>query len=136
MASLLEESHALSARLHQVVDRSRADFAAVVGELGLTPLQARTILWLEEPSAMRALADHLVCDASNITGLTDRLEDLGVVERTPGRDRRVKLLQLTPRGAQLRAELAQRVAAGSTVMANLTRAERRELGVLLDKLLA
>lgn len=136
MGSRLEESRALSAQLHQVVDRARADFAAVVSELGLTPLQARAILWLAEPSAMRALADHLVCDASNVTGLTDRLEDLGVVERTPGRDRRVKLLQLTPHGATLRAELARRVAAGSTVMAKLTPPERRQLSVLLDKLLA
>jgi DNA-binding MarR family transcriptional regulator len=132
----LRESRALSGRLFQVAERVRADFADVVGEVGLTPLQARTVLWLEEPSAMRALARHLDCDASNVTGLADRLEELGVVERVPGTDRRVKLLRLTPRGARLRADLVERVAAGSTVTAKLTAVERTQLMVLLDKLLA
>lgn len=131
----LAEAHALSRRLFQVADRARADFAGVVAELGLTPLQARTLLWLERPAPMRDLADHLACDASNVTGLADRLEDLGVVERTPGRDRRVKVLRLTSRGAALRADLAERVAHGSTVTARLTAAERKRLAVLLDKLL-
>ena len=134
--SRLEESRALSARLFQVAERAKADFADVVAAVGLTPLQARTVLWLQEPSAMRSLARHLACDASNVTGLADRLEELGMVERTPGDDRRVKLLRLTPRGVKLRADLADRVAAGSTVTAKLTAAERKQLATLLDKLLA
>lgn len=112
-----------------------ADFADVVAELGLTPLQARAVLWLERPSAMRGLADHLTCDASNITGLADRLEELGVVERIPGEDRRVKLLRLTRRGIALRADVVEHLARGSTVTARLTAAERRQLAALLDRLL-
>jgi len=134
--SELGESRALSGRLFQVAERVRADFADVVGEVGLTPLQARTVLWLAEPSAMRGLAQHLECDASNVTGLADRLEELGVVERVPGADRRVKLLRLTRRGATVRADLEDRVAAGSTVTAKLTALERTQLMGLLDKLLA
>lgn len=134
--SKLEESRALSARLFQVAERAKADFADVVAEVGLTPLQARTVLWLEKPSAMRSLARHLACDASNVTGLADRLEELGVVERAAADDRRVKLLRLTTQGAKLRADLAERVAAGSTVTAKLTTAERAQLAALLDKLLA
>lgn len=132
----LAEAHALSVRLHRVAERARADFAGVVGELGLTPQQARAVLWLERPTAMRGLAGHLACDASNVTLLADRLEELGVVERVPGEDRRVKLLQLTPRGTALRADLAERVARGSTVATKLTSDERRHLAALLDKLLA
>lgn len=131
----LAEAHALSARLLQVAERARADFADVVGEVGLTPLQARVVLFLEHPTAMRALADHLACDASSVTGLADRLEELGVLERVPGQDRRVKLLQLTSRGTALRADLAERVASGSTVTAKLSDAERDHLAALLDKLL-
>jgi DNA-binding MarR family transcriptional regulator len=85
---------------------------------------------------MRGLAQHLECDASNVTGLADRLEELGVVERVPGADRRVKLLRLTRRGATVRADLEDRVAAGSTVTAKLTALERTQLMGLLDKLLA
>ena len=132
----LAEAHALSRRLFQVTEQARADFAALAAELGLTPLQARAVLWLEQPSAMRGLADHLSCDASNVTGLADRLGQLDLVERVTGSDRRVKLLQLTRRGAALRTDLADRLARGSTVTARLSPTERQQLGSLLDKLLA
>ena len=109
-----------------VVDRARSDFAAIAETLGLTALQARTVLWLEHHSAMRDLADHLACDASNVTGLADRLEKRGVVRRVPADgDRRVKQLELTPEGARLRARLVRRVAKGSTVTARLTPQERQ-----------
>ncbi len=131
----LVEAHGLSARLFQVIDRMRSDFAAIAAEFGLTPLQARSILQLEEPQPMRALADHLACEPSNVTGLADRLEASGLVERVTGADRRVKLLQLTAVGRRLRTDLAERVAAGSTVTAKLGAAERRTLSGLLDRLL-
>ncbi|ANS79706.1 Transcriptional regulator, MarR family [Serinicoccus hydrothermalis] len=131
----LEQAHALTGKLFRVVELARSDFAAVAAELDLTPLQARTLLWLEHPSAMRDLAGHLACDASNVTGLADRLERRGVVERVAGEDRRVKLLQLTDEGRRLRGRLARRVAAGSTVSARLTASERAQLGGLLDRML-
>lgn len=133
--ALLIEAHDLSRRLLQVAERARADFANVVTELGLTTVQARAVLWLDQPSPMRELAGHLQCDASNVTGLADRLEHLGIVERVPGRDRRVTLLRLTRQGLTLRAEVADRVAHRSTVTARLTSPERQQLAVLLDKLL-
>lgn len=134
--SRLADARWLSHALLQVAERVRVDFADVVGELGLTPIQARALLWLEQPAAMRGLAEHLCCDASNVTGLADRLEAQGLVQRVPGCDRRVKLLQLTPAGAALRADLAERVGRGSTVTAQLTAEERRQLAGLLAKLLA
>jgi DNA-binding MarR family transcriptional regulator len=54
------------------------------------------------------LADHLDCDPSNVTGIADRLEGLGLVTRGPGADRRVKQLSLTDRGSALRAERGPR----------------------------
>lgn len=84
---------------------------------------------------MRALAEHLSCDASNVTGIADRLGVAGVVERVSGSDRRVKMLQLTGLGHQLRENLADRVAEGSTVIAKLEVAERQQLAKLLEKLL-
>lgn len=134
-ADALAQTHALSARLIRVAERARSDFADVVGELGLTPQQARAILWLEQPAAMRSLATHLACDASNVTGIADRLEELGLLERITGQDRRVKLLRLTGTGAALREDVATRVAAGSTVAVQLDRDERHQLATLLDKLL-
>lgn len=134
-APSLAEAHGLSVRLFQVIDRMRSDFAEIAAEFGLTPLQARSILQLEQPQPMRALADHLTCEPSNVTGLADRLEASGLVERVAAADRRVKLLQLTDEGARLRERLSERVAAGSTVTAKLSAAERRTLSGLLDRLL-
>ena len=54
---------------------------------------------------MGRLAETLSCDASNVTGLVDRLESRGLVRRAPSaEDRRVKVLQLTPTGARLRGD--------------------------------
>jgi DNA-binding MarR family transcriptional regulator len=44
-----------------------------------------------------------MCDNSNVTGIVDRLEALGLVERKPAaRDRRVKAVALTEEGVALR----------------------------------
>lgn len=135
-APTLDEARALTMRLYRVADLARADFTAVVAELGLTSLQARVLLQLDEPTPMRALAGHLGCDASNVTGTAHRLTAAGLVERVEGRDRRVKLLRLTEEGLRLRAQVAGSVAAGATVTAKLDAAERAQLTALLDKLLA
>lgn len=132
----LADVHALTRQLLAVSQRARADFADVVSEFGLTPQQARAVLWLEQPSPMVSMAEHLSCDASNVTGLADRLESQGLVERVAGSDRRVKVLRLTARGKQLRARLAARVARDSTVGAQLNDRERAQLRVILNKLLS
>ncbi|MBC6446179.1 MarR family winged helix-turn-helix transcriptional regulator [Actinokineospora xionganensis] len=135
-AARLAEARDLGVKLFRVVRQMEQDFEVVAASLGLTRLQARTLLGLEQPIPMRDLATTMSCDASNVTGLADRLQRLGLIERVPGADRRVKLLSLTEQGKSLRVELADRVAAGSTVSARLDKAERAQLEALLDKLLA
>lgn len=130
------EARDLSGRLFAVVERAKRDFDAVAEGEGVTALQARAIMSLAEPVPMRELASQMVCDPSNITGLADRLERLGAIERVPGEDRRIKLLSLTPRGRKLRDRLVDRAAVESTVMARLDRDERVQLTALLDRLLA
>lgn len=70
-----------------------------------------------------------------LTGLADRLDRLGLVERVPGEDRRVRLLQITGEGRRLRTRLARRVATSSTVTSRLTGRQRAQLSDLLDALL-
>lgn len=103
--------------------------------LELTPPMAGTLMMLEEPQPMRALAEMHGCDASNMTGIADRLEARGLAERRPDPDdRRVKLLALTPSGRRARA-----VMQGSGLMRELpemqrlTETERRQLASLLWK---
>jgi DNA-binding MarR family transcriptional regulator len=61
---------------------------------------------------MRALAGRLGCDASNVTGIVDRLESLGLAHREAAEgDRRVKIVVVTEQGreilALIRAEMAR-----------------------------
>jgi len=90
----------------------RASLPAVAAELELSPAQCH-VLHLIEPGravAMGELASALACDASNVTGLVDRLEARGLISRQPSAsDRRVKVLTLTPRGARARALLVERL---------------------------
>jgi DNA-binding MarR family transcriptional regulator len=84
---------------------------------------------------MSRLADTLSCDASNVTGLVDRLESRGLVRREPSpQDRRVKVLQLTPTGAQLRAQLLKRMAGRSHPLSRLSLAQQRTLVRILEAL--
>lgn len=129
------EAYAVARRLHEVTDASRQAFAAIASDHGLSAPQARLILRLFEPTAMRDLADHLACDKSNVTGIAARLIERGLVTAAPGSDRRVKLLELAPSGRQLRAALQRQVAEASPVMTRLSDAERRTLIRLLGKLL-
>jgi DNA-binding MarR family transcriptional regulator len=84
--------------------------SAAAREHGLSPghMKALSMLDPDEPKPMRALADALVCDASTVTWLVDRLEERGLVERRPlPEDRRVKTLILTPLGIRTREELSR-----------------------------
>ncbi|MFJ1708149.1 MarR family winged helix-turn-helix transcriptional regulator [Kitasatospora sp. NPDC088346] len=75
------------------------DFALAAGRNGLNSSQAKALKAVQEPVPMRALAGRLGCDASNVTGIVDRLEALGLARRetAPG-DRRVKIVAITPEG--------------------------------------
>jgi DNA-binding MarR family transcriptional regulator len=81
---------------------------AVLSRLGLTPNDSRALGSLDQDTGrtMRALAAALQCDASTATWIVDRLESKHLAERRPHpTDRRVKLVVLTPHGAQVKAEM-------------------------------
>ena len=106
----------------------RPRMLAVAGELGLTPPQMFALRALdpERPVPMRELAVQLHCDNSNVTGLVDGLEAHGLVERRAAEhDRRVRMLVVTERGAQVRARINEVV---EEVPAALARSARRISG--------
>jgi len=130
------DAYEVARRLHQLTDESRQSFDVTASELDLTAQQARVILRLFEPTPMRAIADHLACDASNVTGIVSRLTARGLLTATPGPDRRVKFLELTARGRRVRSSLEQRIARTSPAMTQLNKSERQTLLQLLDRLIA
>src|SRR5499427_7473977 len=90
----------------------RADLPAIASEFELSPAQCHVLHLIEpdQPVPMGRIAEALACDASNVTGLIDRLESRGLVRRQPSaEDRRVKVLELTPAGARLRSIVLERM---------------------------
>jgi MarR family transcriptional regulator, organic hydroperoxide resistance regulator len=92
--------------LWRLMQANKPRFMALAQELGLAPMQLHA-LRLIEPGVevpMSSLAGKLFCDASNVTGIVDRLEARGLIERRPAEhDRRVKLLVLTAAGQRMRS---------------------------------
>src|SRR5690349_6690061 len=67
----------------------------------LSPPQAHALFWLGVDKALSAghLADRIGCSMPTLTGIVDRLEKLGLVERArDSHDRRVVVVTLTERG--------------------------------------
>ena len=116
----------------------RGNLPAVAGELDLSPAQCHVLHLIEpgRPVPMGRLAETLSCDASNVTGLVDRLESRGLVQRRPSdTDRRVKVLALTPAGARLRTQLLDRMTAPPETLGRLSAEEQRALVRILRRLL-
>jgi DNA-binding MarR family transcriptional regulator len=114
----------------------RRHFMAVVREYGLVPPHWIALHALAEPMPMGELAKVLVCDNSNVTWITDRLEERGLVERRPAEhDRRVKLLVLTPEGRRARAEIQARLSEPPQAIRALSREDQRRLGAILKRVI-
>ena len=116
----------------------RATLPVRVGDLELSAAQCHVLHLIdpERPMPMGRLAHTLACDRSNVTGLVDRLEARGLIERQPSAaDRRVKVLVLTPSGVRVRAVLVERMTAAPAALDRLSGREREMLVRLLRRLL-
>ena|SRR5579872_7612566 len=117
----------------------RAHLPTLAAELDLSPAQCHVLHHIRpgQPVPMGHLAETLACDASNVTGLVDRLESRGLVRRCPSEgDRRVKVLDLTPAGLRLRAVLLERMASPPPrILGRLSDREQRMLVRILSRLL-
>jgi MarR family transcriptional regulator, organic hydroperoxide resistance regulator len=113
------EAWALLARIMFLEGKPR--FPAIAAEYDLSPPQAIVMRLLSEPRPMGDLATAMHCDNSNITGIVDRLEERGLVQRQPADyDRRVKLIATTEAGSRLRDDLNRRFAEPPEAIANLS----------------
>jgi DNA-binding MarR family transcriptional regulator len=96
----------LVTELLELVGHLHHQLAAVADAHGLTVQQLLMLRSLNHARSMRDIAAEMCCDPSNVTGMIDRLEARGLVERTPGEDdRRVKMLSLTAEGRSLHRRL-------------------------------
>jgi DNA-binding MarR family transcriptional regulator len=117
-----------------VMNRMKQHFSERSAEFDLSFAQAMAVRELEEPLSMGELAERLGCDASNVTGIVDRLEERELVERQIlAGDRRVKRLVLTDAGRALRAAHQERLAEDVPLAASLSPEDRRVLADLFRR---
>ena len=98
--------------LVELLLNARGWWMGLCAELELTAAQGHALRSLdpESPVPMSALADALFCDASNVTGIVDKLEARGLISRQGAdHDRRIKQLVVTDAGKKLRNQLTARV---------------------------
>ncbi|MDB5167208.1 MAG: Transcriptional regulator, MarR family [Candidatus Saccharibacteria bacterium] len=110
----------------------------VARDYDLTSLQAITLVLIDSnnPKPMNAFQKLYSCDASNITGIVDGIEEKGLVIRSelPG-DRRVKVILLTPKGAKLQKILASSfMEVDHVILKNLTKQELATFQSIIIKL--
>ncbi|MCW7945809.1 MarR family transcriptional regulator [Streptomyces hygroscopicus] len=120
-----------------VVARYHEEYEEAAAEHALTGAQARLLSLLSlEPLPMRRLAQQLKCEPSNVTGIVDRLEARGLVERRPDpADRRVKLAAATEEGRQVARSLRDSLNFAREPLAGLSDDERLSLRDLLRRML-
>ncbi|MEU7639563.1 MULTISPECIES: MarR family winged helix-turn-helix transcriptional regulator [unclassified Streptomyces] len=120
-----------------VVARFHEEYERAAAEHSLTGAQARLLRLLAmEPLPMRKLAQCLKCEPSNVTGIVDRLESRGLVERRPDpADRRVKIAVPTAEGQATAERLRTSLDFAREPLGRLTTPERTLLRQLLQRML-
>ncbi|MEX0170907.1 MarR family winged helix-turn-helix transcriptional regulator [Streptomyces sp. LMG1-1-1.1] len=120
-----------------VVARYYEEYEQAAAQHALTGAQARVLGLLSlDPLPMRRIAQKLKCEPSNITGIVDRLEARGLVERHPDPDdRRVKLAVPTAEGHDTARRLRDSLGFAREPLGELSETERTLLRDLLRRML-
>lgn len=116
---------------------NQARFHGAADELGISPPMLKALLELRpgDAVAMRDLAERWQCDASFVTVTCDGLEARGLVRRrVADHDRRVRMVELTPDGAEALDWAAGEVFGPRAGFDALTADEQVTLATLLRKL--
>jgi len=108
----------------------------IAAEFDVSPMALKMLQWLEPgvEMTMSGLAEQIYCDASNVTGIVDRLEARDLIERRdkPG-DRRVKLIGLTAEGERWREQILERLYEPPEPIAGLSVSDQRALRDVLRR---
>lgn len=132
---------ALSSAVLQICQAVRRISLEESRGLGLTPVQAQTLLWVERTKSFAttigALARHLGATNASTVETVNSLAGRGLLRREPSAaDRRTTLLRLTTDGYAAIDQRSTWGAAVSRALAGLTAAQRSALTAGLDAVLA
>ncbi len=134
-----DSNHNMYHALLLLMMRSKQHMAALMEQKSMTPVQGIVLLLFEpaQGKTMQELTQLMACDASNTTGLVDRLEAQGLILRQADpNDRRVKVISLSKKGQQCRLDIfASMHKAEVADLSRLTVTEQATFTALVNKLL-
>jgi DNA-binding MarR family transcriptional regulator len=103
----------------------------------LTVMQMYTLCLLDDNKSvpMNSLSCMLNCDASNVTGIVDRLFSHKYIKREENpHDRRAKLITLTAKGAKICEKISESIAANQPLsLQELSETQKKQLLIILTK---
>ncbi len=103
---------------------------------GMSGMQTISLLLLDEPRPMHGFKTVFNCDASNVTGIVDALEQKKFVARfeSPA-DRRLKMVKLLAKGRQVRTDILHQLTTDEGyLLAKLSPAEATTFIRLVQKI--
>jgi DNA-binding MarR family transcriptional regulator len=126
--------------LYELIQSQKPWMADRVAPFDLTIYLAHALYILNENGemTMSEIADAMFCDASNATGLVDRLVKRGLAERRPAEhDRRAKVVRLTAAGKRLERKVDDLfLQQAPPALARLSAADQRALREILERAVA
>ncbi len=118
--------------------QAKQNLLSVAAEFDLSSGQAFSLFLMDTNRArsMKEYCQAYACDAGNLTGLIDGLEEKGLVVREQDQaDRRIKVVRVLPPGAVLQQKLAARLAeVNAELFAPLSSDEQTVLTGMIQKI--
>ena len=101
--------------------------------MGITHVQAKLLMHLDQPQRLCDLASMQDCDPSSVTSLVQRLERDGLVQREiDPNDARARRIRISAKGKRLRQKFQDTVGDGSAALADMTRDQRLALAAMIS----
>lgn len=129
----------LNWQLLRIAITAKHGLMSIAEKYGLTVMQLYTLCLLDADSSipMNSLSDMINCDASNITGIVDRLFSQKYIKREENpKDRREKMITLTLEGVELCTKISQEISLSEAINTqSLLQIEKETLQALLKKII-
>jgi len=134
----MQETDCIFFQLAKASQLASRFLAQKVAELNLTPVQALVLGFLHQEDQITSseLGRKTELDSATLTGILDRMEAAGFIERKNNPDDRRSIhIHLTPRGNVLSKEAIQVIAtANIEFLQALTKEQKRDLFGIIKKL--
>ena len=122
-------------KVSRIIERELRERLRVEFDTTLPRFDVMAALYRDEKGLnMSELSGVLRVSNGNVTGIVDRLEARGLIERRAAtRDRRMKMLAVTDEGVRMRDQAWRRMMEPPPELAGLSRTDQRALRDLLRK---